>query len=181
MENSISTFMLIIATILIGLSVFAITSVYVSQQYANINVQNQAENIANGLYISYIGGVNDSYSLTVYDYNYQDILYFTVFYVPSVYENNTQYITPQFAYRTNGNIIYPKVDVNYITVQTSTLYFTNLNLMYEGGNVTLWKIPSLKVPVPVVIVAPSIPNYNPVIIFFSQTQNKYIEVGYAWL
>ena len=180
MENAVSTFILVIATVLLGLSAFAITSVFTAQQYNNVNIQNQAENIANGLYISYAGSGGNSYSITVYDFNYQGPIYFTVFYVPNVYKNDTQYLTPQFAYGTNGQIIYPQIKPSYSEVQASTLYYTNLNLMYQG-NVTLWKIPSLSTPAPVVLTLSPPQGYSAVILFFAQIQNKFVEVGYEWL
>lgn len=180
MENSISAFILIIATLMIGLTAFAITSVFTAQQYNNVQVQNQAEDVANGLYISYAGSTSNGYPLTVYDFNYHKQLFFTVFYVPNVFENDTQYLTPQFAYTIKGQILYPMININYTKVQTTTLYYTNLNLMYQG-NVTLWEIPSLSSPAPIIITTEKLPNYTPIILFFVQLQNKYIEVGYEWL
>ena len=181
MENSITTFILIIATLLIGLSAFAITSVFTAQQYNNVQLQNQAENIANGLYISEFESINNSYSLTVYDFNYHRAIFFTVFYVPNVYENDTAQITPQFAYTTSTEgIVYPKININYTEVQVGTLYYTNLKPLYQG-NIMLWEVPSLSSPAPIVVTGSILPNYTPVIIFFAQIQNKYVEVGYQWL
>jgi len=184
MENSVVVFMLIIATILIGLVAFGLSSVYASYQYNKLAIQNQAQNIANGLYISVSNkvGTNNGYTLfvVVNDFNYRGSLYFTVFYVPSNLENSSQLITPQFAYAQNGQIVYPKINTELTSVQASMLYFTNLNPMYQG-TITLWQIPSLTSPASIVITVSPPSGYSPVILFFAQIQNKFVEVGYQWL
>ena len=165
--------MLIIATILIGLTAFAVTSLYVSQQYNNVNIQNQAENIANGLYISVSKNANNTVFIVVNDFNYKGTLYFTAFYVPSALENDTQLITPQFAEQN----VYPEILTPLPTTTASSLYFTNLNLMYQG-NIELWQVPYLT---PIVLkISPSV-GYSPVILFFAQIQGMFVEVGYEWL
>ena len=184
MENTVSTFILVVATLLIGLVALGLFAFYFTQQYNLTKIQDQAENIANGLYITVSKNVtingDMSLYLTVNDFNYQGSIFFTVFYVPNIYKNDTQYLTPQFAYMSNGQIIYPQIKPSYSEVQVSTLYYTNLNLLYQGS-VTLWEIPNLSSPVPIVLILSPPQGYSAIILFFAQIQNKYIEVGYEWL
>ena len=50
--------------------------------------------------------------------------------------------------------------------------------MYQGSNIELW---SAHVDSPIVVMASPPSGYSPIILFFAQIQNKYVEVGYQWL
>ena len=189
MENSISTMLLLIATLVIGIVATGLAAFYASNQYNISSLQSQAENIANGLYISVGNTVNTTVNtqttfVTVYDFSYQGQLYFTAFYVPSVIKNSSSEITPQFAYTVNGQIVYPEVTVgNSIppNLSVNILYYTDLNLMYQGSPVTLWQTPSLTSPLEISLTMSPPQGYSVILLFFAKIQNKYIEVGYILL
>jgi len=188
MENSVSSFILVIATLLIGVVVIGLSAVFASNQYNVSVIQNQAQNIANGLYVSVSTPVNTSSGsavfITVKDFSYQGQLYFTAFYVPSIYENDTSQISPNLAYTINNGIIYPQTKIGNVVpanITTRTLYYTNLNLMDQGNPVVLWETPSLNIPVEISLYLSPPHGYSTIVIFFANIQNKYIEVGYEWI
>ncbi|MBB5255036.1 hypothetical protein [Sulfurisphaera ohwakuensis] len=180
MESSVIAFILIIATILIGLVVFSLSSIYATYQYTRVNLQQQAESISNGLYISISNNVTAGSTISLFlvpqDFNYNGTIYLTVFYVPSSLKGN-QMITPQFAYTQNGEIVYATVNGSAPNVPVTTLYFTNLNIMYQG-EMKLWKTIT---GAPQVITLSPPAGYTSVVLFFVQIQNKFVEVGYEWL
>ena len=189
MENTVSTFVLIIATLLIGVIAVGIAAVYASNQYNVSTIQNQAESISNGLYIS-VGKMvnipnspNSTVFITLKDFNYQGQLYFTSFYVKNYLENSSSEITPQFAYMKGSNILYPEVQVGNQfppSITSSTLYYTNLNVLYQG-TITLWETTPLSAPVDIALTISPPPSYSAIVLFFAHIQNKYVEVGYVWL
>ena len=189
MENSVSSFILLIVTVLIGIVAIGLSAVFASNQYNASLIQSQAQNIANGLYISVSNPaiMSNGYAvfITVKDFNYQGSLYFTVFYISNVFRNASSQISPSLAYILNGKIVYPRnVKIGnsvppYITA--TTLYYTNLNLMYQGNPIILWQTPPLTSPIDISLVLSPPQGYSAVILFFAQIQNKYIEVGYEWL
>lgn len=188
MENSVSSFILVIATLLIGLVAIGLSAVFASNQYNVSTIQNQAQNIANGLYISVSNPANVASGYTVFitikDFSYQGQLYFTAFYVPSVYENDTSQLSPNLAYTINNEIIYPQIKIGNVipsNITTRMLYYTNLNLMYQGNPIVLWKTPSLNIPVEISLILSPPQGYSTIVIFFANIQNKYVEVGYEWI
>ena len=188
MEESISTFILVIATIVLGIILVGIAAFYASTQYNATTIQSQAENIANGLYIEVGEGANVTNGQEVFvvvnDFAYQGQLYFTAFYVKSVLKNSTSEISPLFAYMQNGQIVYPSVEVgNSVpnSVTATQLYDINLNLLYQGSPVTLWETPPLTSPVEISLTISPPQGYSTILLFFAHIQNKYIEVGYVWI
>ena len=188
MEDSISSFILVIATIVIGIILVGIAAFYASTQYNTTTIQTQAENIANGLYIAI--GSNASVAngqnvfVVINDFAYHGQLYFTAFYVQSVLKNSTSEISPLFAYMQNGQIVYPGVEVGN-SVPNSTfatqLYDINLNLLYQGSPVTLWETPPLTSPVEISLTISPPQGYSTILLLFAHIQNKYVEVGYVWV
>jgi len=180
---------MVIATLMIGLVIVGISAFYASNQYNVSNIQSQAENIANGLYIEIgntvnISSTNSVVFLTVNDFAYQGELYFTAFYVPSIYKNVSSSLSPQFAYMVNGEIQYPIVKINNAVPYNTTagmLYDINYNVLYEGQPVILWRTPALTSPVSISLTNSPPQGYSVLILFFAQIQNNYIEVGYTWI
>ncbi|BFH72243.1 hypothetical protein SJAV_01870 [Sulfurisphaera javensis] len=184
MESSVVAFILIIATILIGLVVFSLSSVFASYQYNTISIQTQAENIANGLYVTISNNesISNSNNITLFivpqDFNYHGIIYLTVFYVPSYFKQSSDEITPQLAYTSSGKILYGLVNGTTTGKTYNTiLYSTSLKEMYEG-EITLWKTVT---GAPQVLTLSPPNGYTPIVMFFVQIQGKFVEVGYEWL
>ena len=181
MESPIAVLLLVIATVVIGLVLLTLSSAYSAYQSSKVYVQEQAENIANGLYITVSKPVNTSsgssvYIIVPYDFNYNGTIYITAFYVPS-YMKGFQQVTPQFAYIENNEIVYAEINSTKPTINATTLYFTNLNLMYQG-KVELWETVT---GAPQVITVSPPKGYITVVLIFAQVDNKFMEVGYEWL
>ncbi|QGR19710.1 hypothetical protein [Stygiolobus azoricus] len=172
MENVLSVFMLLIATIVIALVVFAITAVFSGFIANSSAISSYASDVAQGLYISKTVAVSTGnyYSIVIVptDFNYNGTIYLTAVAVnPSLYGSNQ--ISPY-----QGNFT---VEING-TIPTSTpvtLYTTSLHELY-AGNVPIWK--SVTGATQLV----SIPNgYDAIVWIFIPTQKGLVEVGYVWL
>ncbi|ARM76821.1 hypothetical protein [Acidianus manzaensis] len=178
MENVVSVFLIIVATVLIGLVIFGLSSVYASNQFNSVTIENQAQDISSGLYLQISNnittGSEESLFIVPQDFNYNGTIYITAFYAPSSLYGSSL-VTPQY----ENPSIQSNININDTspTPTSATLYFTNLKEMYSGS-VTLWK--SI-VGAPQTITFSNEKGYSPVILFFVQIQGKYIEVGYQWL
>lgn len=97
----------------------------------------------------------------------------TIFYVPKSLEGNSM-VTPQYQ---QG---YGIINGTSGRTESVTLYYTNLNEMYNGS-LPIWE--SVTGAPQVITINPPM-GYVPVILFFVQVPShpfEYVEVGYEWL
>ncbi|AWR96165.1 hypothetical protein DFR86_00455 [Acidianus sulfidivorans JP7] len=173
MQNSITAFILIVITVILGLVLFGLSSSYLSIQAANANVENFAQNVANGFRIqqsiaSYYDG-NVTRVITLTNFNYNGSVYISVFYVPTYLYGNSL-ITPQFA---KG---YALVNNSVGTIYNNiNIYSLSLKDIYSGS-ITVWTTSSNSV------FTVSFPKqYDALVLIFVKDGNMNIEVGYTWL
>ncbi|MEM1627464.1 MAG: hypothetical protein QXV69_09430 [Sulfolobaceae archaeon] len=173
MESSVVSFILVAVTLIIGLITFSLFGIFSSQQYYYTNLQQVAQNIANGFYITisknYTYQGNVILFIIPMNFNYNGTIYLTIFYVDMIYYGNN-YITPLFA-KGYGKINYSSI----INPPLVKLYYPDLREMYEG-TIPLWKT------VTGALQILSFPQgYAALLMIFIKIEDKYIMVGYQWL
>lgn len=172
MEGAISSFILVILTIILALGIFAFASFYLSAQAVSAETINEAQNIANGFYIQMTPPtiVNNNYcfAISLKNFNYNGTLYMTIFYYDkSLYGN--PYITPEFS--KGWGILDGTTGKTY----DIEIYSISLSSLYQGP-IKLWELSSNS------IFSVSFPsNYDGILLILSYLNGKYVEVGYVWL
>ena len=163
---------LIIATLLIALVVFSLTSIYSSYVASNTAISNFAESVAEGLYITKTTAAvgSSSYSIVIVpeDFNYNGTIYLTAISVPpSLYGIND--ISP---YQGSFNVL---INGTMAKSQSVILYTSSLHELYQG-QAPIWKSVT---GAPQTITVPL--GYDAVVFVFVPTPKGLVEVGYVWL
>lgn len=173
MESTTAVFILLIATVIIGLLVFALTSIFSSYIASNSAISSYASDVAQGLYISKTVAVNSGnyYSIVIVptDFNYNGTIYLTAIAVnPALYGNNQ--ISPY-----QGSFTAIKINGTIPSNSPVTLYTTSLHELYSG-NAPIWK--SVMGATQIVTIPK---GYDAIVWIFIPTQKGLVEVGYVWL
>ncbi|MUM65755.1 hypothetical protein D1867_10990 [Acidianus infernus] len=174
MENSVSVFMILVATLIIGLIIFALASTYSAVVTGNASISSYASSVAQGLYISTTCPVvsGNTYSIVIVpsDFNYNGTIYLTAIAVnPSLYGSNV--ISP---YQACPGV---NVQINGSSgkVENVILYTTCLKKLY-CGEAQIWES---TIGSPQIVTVPKC--HDAVVWIFIQTQKGLVEVGYAWV
>ncbi len=126
--EAVSSFLIVVATVVLGLVVFSLFSVYSVAEYSRQVILNEARSYAEGLYYQVGTPAGDEYPVVIKDFNYNGTLYlYFLTFTPSE-ANSAQYLTPPPG---SGNtVIY--------SVTGQELYQGQLPLMkYEQGTPVL--------------------------------------------
>ncbi|MCI4437262.1 MAG: hypothetical protein JHC33_10695 [Ignisphaera sp.] len=172
MENGIAVFIIVIATVVLALVIFALSSIYSAHIASDSTIVSYASNVAQGLYISKTTPIStgENYSIVIVptDFNYNGTIYLTAVAVnKSLYGTNI--ISPYqgvFTVKINGTI--PPSNV-------VTLYTTYLHELY-WGSAPIWKSVT---GAPQIVTVPS--GYDAIVWIFIPTEKGLVEVGYVWL
>lgn len=174
MENSLSSFLILVVTLLIGLVVVSFTSLQAAQLSFNAQVSSFADRVSAGLQLvhTYVLNSGDQQEVVLVptDFNYKGVLYITVFYTSPDYYGNPD-ITPASPFISG----YGEVNGSTGTTQTVTVYGPSLQELYQG-TLQVWTV---KEGTAQVI---SFPEGKAAMVWVMvQTQEGLVQVGYTWL
>jgi hypothetical protein len=176
MDNAISTFILVIATILIGLVVLGLFGGYFGIQASNINNIKQAQEISTSLQIRELQISNSSgINFVIYPFipNYNISLYIVAFQVNSSLQNSQAYVTPL---QSEG-----WVNVNYTigSYRPIVVHSDSGSVLYNGkynGNAYIYSTHSNSVQF---IYLKN--GENAILWFIVNLNGQYYRIGYVWI
>ncbi len=122
--ESISSFIIVMATVVIGMTVLSLFSAYAGIEFSQTTLLKEAQYYSEGLHIEL--GIGNPVPVIIEDYNYKGDLLITDF-VVNTSSNSVSVITPSMGYDIGGN--YTKI----------TVYTTQGNILYQG-EISTWTI-----------------------------------------
>ncbi|AWR93286.1 hypothetical protein [Acidianus brierleyi] len=172
MDNIISTFILVIATIIIGLIALGLFGGYFGIQASNINNIKQAQEISMSLQIRELQISNSSgINFVIYPFipSYNIALYIVAFQVSSSLQNSQTYVTPL---QSEG-----WVNVNYTigSYRPIVVYSDSGSVLYNG-NAYIYSTHSNSVQF---IYLKN--GENAILWFIVNLNGQYYRIGYVWI
>ncbi|MBB5254093.1 hypothetical protein [Sulfurisphaera ohwakuensis] len=184
-EGIVTTFMIVIAVLVIGLVIFGFSSALLAPKEAFAIAQHQAAQLASQTTISVgpflVSNSQGSLVIEAYDPSYSGNYYVYVFLIPSYLITSAGVVTPNDQFAVNLPFQVYLANGNLATQTTITsVYDINGNELYQGS-LSVYEIPS---NTPVTINIQNVPNsgngyYIIVWLIYTNGINSF-RIGYAY-
>ncbi len=170
MNDAITSFILILATIVIGLVIFAFLGSYFATQAAQVNISKEAQVLAASLQVKELLSQEGGYDYAVlYPYlnGYNGHLYIMAFSVSQLNPSSEELITPS----SSPNWI--EINETSPTINKIVTIYTTSNSILYSGNAELYKT------TPNSVQFLNFPNNQYVIVWFiANIGGKMVRIGY---
>ncbi|AWR94878.1 hypothetical protein [Acidianus brierleyi] len=117
--ESISSFIIVIATVVVGIAVLSLFSAYAGVEFSQATILKEAQYYSEGLHVEL--GEGNPIPVVIEDYNYNGTLLITDFVVSPSLLNSASVVTPSMG---------EEVGNSYTEV---TVYTTQGNIIYQGS------------------------------------------------